>query len=251
MPVITLRGEYRDGAGNLADPTGQAVSILGPTGAVLVAPTAAVRDGLGLYHYDYAVPAAAALGTYTARWSGTIAGAAVTGDESFDVVAPPAAGGAANYGATLVAVRALLPHRAIPDASALAAQAERHLDAASALLAVRVEEGLTRLRSLSATDARAGARVAELTEAAGVAVALGGAALLEDAGFPERANLDATDTSYGAVLWARFLAAAEALAVAVAGALEASGEAGRLPGADQGPAHGFPEANLFSLGMKW
>jgi len=97
MPVtpgstVTLRGEYRDGAGNLVDPTGQAVSILGPTGAVLVAPTPAVRDSLGLYHYDYAVPAGAALGTYTARWTGTIGGAAVTGDETFDVVAatPPA-----------------------------------------------------------------------------------------------------------------------------------------------------------------
>jgi len=90
MPVAgsttTLRAEYRDGAGYLVDPAAQAVSVLDPSLAVVLAPTAAVRDSLGVYHYDYAIPAAA-IGTHTARWTGTIAGVTVTADETF-VVGP-------------------------------------------------------------------------------------------------------------------------------------------------------------------
>ena len=100
MPVAgtttTLRAEYRDGAGYLVDPAAQAVSVLDSSGAVVLAPTAAVRDSLGTYHHDYAFPAA---GTYTARWTGTIAGVAVTADETF-VVTP--AGGVTGGGVVAI-----------------------------------------------------------------------------------------------------------------------------------------------------
>jgi hypothetical protein len=75
------------------------------TGFPVVVPEI-VHVGLGSYRYDWVVPDAFSIGTYTAHWSATVDGSAVSGDETVDVVA------AGSISSTLVSaddVRALVP----------------------------------------------------------------------------------------------------------------------------------------------
>ncbi len=145
--TTTLRGEYRDGAGSLVDPVTPRLSILDPAGAVVVAPTAPVRDSLGLYHYDYAVPLGAPTGTYTARWTGTVAGAPVSADEAFDVVA------AFGVLATVDELETLLGR---VFTATEAATAQLVLDMASAAIRSRTGQQFTVATSTVALRARRG-----------------------------------------------------------------------------------------------
>lgn len=84
--VISLPGEYRTGAGGLVDPTLPQVDIIDPDDVQVVTNAVPVKDGVGLYHYDYTVGVAAPLGVWTAHWTGVINGVAVSGDDVFEVV---------------------------------------------------------------------------------------------------------------------------------------------------------------------
>lgn len=85
--TIVLDAVYRDGANALVDPVGPLVSILRPDNSVAVAPTMPTHDGLGMYSYSFVAPLAAPLGTWKARWTGTINGAPVVDDDPFVVAA--------------------------------------------------------------------------------------------------------------------------------------------------------------------
>lgn len=250
---IPLDAVYRDGAGNLADPVNPRVSIVNPAGAVVVADVVPTRRSLGIYDYPdggYLVASDAALGTWVARWVGTINGFGVGPiDDPFEVLAVATVG---RYAATVDDVRALLPHRAITDArEPKPATVERYLDGIAARVAARLETSLAILRGIAPTNATAGARLTELEAGARFATALGGAAVTEDSGFPERANLEATDTSYGAVLWARFLEYLDELEAAAAAVLTDLGPDVVGVEGQRRPGHSFPESNLFSLTQRW
>lgn len=91
--TITLRAEYRDGANNLVDPTNPLLAILNPSAVVVASNLVPTRESLGLYRYAYTVATDAPLGDWTARWTGTINGVPVTGDEEFEVVPAGSVGG--------------------------------------------------------------------------------------------------------------------------------------------------------------
>lgn len=84
--TLTLPAIYKNGVGALVDPSATSVDILAPDGSVVVDGDPLVRDSVGVYHYDFDVPATAALGIWTARFFGTISGADVEGEEEFEVV---------------------------------------------------------------------------------------------------------------------------------------------------------------------
>lgn len=79
---------YRNGAGALTDPTTPTVDILDPVGVVALPGQVPVRVDVGQYTFDYPVAAAAALGTWTARFTGVIDALTVVADEQFQVVFP-------------------------------------------------------------------------------------------------------------------------------------------------------------------
>jgi len=252
--AIPLDATYRDSAGTLVDPVGPLVSIRRPDGSVAVAPTPPVRLSTGVYRYpgagSYAVPLDAPLGLWVARWTGTVEAVPLTGDEAFEVAAVTGVGGHYGYGATVGDVEALLPHRSFTAATPttpadLTAWA---LDL-GARVGARVEAGLVRLRSAGGADPTLALRVADLDRLARVAVALGVAATAEDAGYPERAGVDATDSSYGAVLWDRHRSAVEDLAARVAAEVEVLDRLARAAGA--GIAGSFPLDNMAARGMRW
>ena len=84
--TITLRVEYRDGANNLVDPTNPRLAILNPSAVEVASNLVPTRESQGVYAYAYTVAADAPLGVWTARWTGTINGVPVSGDEQFEVV---------------------------------------------------------------------------------------------------------------------------------------------------------------------
>jgi hypothetical protein len=83
--TVRIPATFEDGLGALTDPTGPTIDVLDPTGAVIVNDAALVRDSIGQYHYDYAVPGTASIGVWIGRFSGTIQGAVYSGDEPFQV----------------------------------------------------------------------------------------------------------------------------------------------------------------------
>lgn len=85
--TATLEFEYTDGTGAYATPTNPRVTIFNPTGATVIADAVPTFDSLGHYHYDFAVPLDAPLGTWISRGTGTILGSPVTGDDEFEVAA--------------------------------------------------------------------------------------------------------------------------------------------------------------------
>lgn len=85
--TATLEGEYRDGSGSFADPTSPLVSILNPLGGLVVTDAVPTRASLGHYSYDYAIAEDATLGTWIARWKGTLGGILQTADDEFEVTA--------------------------------------------------------------------------------------------------------------------------------------------------------------------
>jgi hypothetical protein len=86
--TIPLDAEFKDGSGTMVDPDTPQVDIIDPADTTVVSNATPVRDGLGRYHYNYAVPTGAPLGVWTAHWTGTINGAGVGADDHFTVTAP-------------------------------------------------------------------------------------------------------------------------------------------------------------------
>lgn len=85
--TITLDAVYSDGTGTAVNPTGPTIEILDPNDVQQLAPTTPDRNpSTGRYEHDYTLAAGATLGAWTARWSGTINGVVVTGDDTFSVV---------------------------------------------------------------------------------------------------------------------------------------------------------------------
>lgn len=88
--IAHLQAEFLDHPqGQPIDPTAISLSIV--QGATTIAgpftyPTQIVRDLVGLYHYDWSVPATQALGAYTAVWTATVNGTQGTGYENFNIV---------------------------------------------------------------------------------------------------------------------------------------------------------------------
>lgn len=243
---LPLEAYYRTSAGALADPVGPLVAIIGPTGAVHTAGVVPTRRSLGVYEYPaggWLAPAEAPLGIYAARWTGAVEGAEVGPvDETFEVVVAGSLT-AGTYGATVADVEALLPHRTFTAATATTpADLDRWLVDVGARVAVRLEAGLAQLRAAGAPLA---VRVTALEELAAACVALGAAAYAEDAGYPERSGVDATDSSYAAVLWLRHGAMLDELAGAVDEEVDNLGRAGAAIVAS------FPTDNLFSRSMRW
>jgi len=96
---VALDAVYRNAAEALVDPVTPLVDILDPTNTVIVTGAVPVRSSLGLYDYPgggYLVPANAAYGVWTARWTGTVAGTAYEALDEFEVVSAvvPTASGA-------------------------------------------------------------------------------------------------------------------------------------------------------------
>jgi hypothetical protein len=83
---LTLDATYTDGTGQAVTPTSPRVSIINPSGTTVVSNATPTAVATGVYEYIFAIPSDAPLGSWTARWSGTINGVATTADEVFTVV---------------------------------------------------------------------------------------------------------------------------------------------------------------------
>lgn len=96
--TITVDALFRDGGGAPVAPTTPQVDIISPTAVTLVNNAVPYFLGpeLGRYAYDYVVPVGAPLGIYQVHWTATIAGVAVQGDDTFEVVA----GGSIDFTST-------------------------------------------------------------------------------------------------------------------------------------------------------
>lgn len=85
--TITLDAFFKDGTGSLVDPVDPRVSIVDPDSITVVANAIPTKLAVGHYEFDYEVAEDAKLGVWTARWTGSINGVAVTDDDAFEVVA--------------------------------------------------------------------------------------------------------------------------------------------------------------------
>lgn len=86
--TITLDAQYQDGVGQAVTPINPLVSIYNPSGGQVegdATPTPGGREGL--YTFDFAIPGAGPLGSWTATWSGLVSGVPVEVSETFSVVA--------------------------------------------------------------------------------------------------------------------------------------------------------------------
>lgn len=144
----------------------------------------------------------------------------------------------ANYDATVDSVRGLIPHRRITDASKPSTEeVEGFLAAIAQEVALVVEELEARgYSATSVTRAR--------TFAKGL-VALGAAAMTEDAAHPERTGR--AGSSYGEVLWERYTGRLTSF-VDLLNFDEDEGEGGAGFGS---AGHTFPETNLFDRSARF
>ncbi len=128
--TLTLDGFFVDGLELPVVPTGITLDILTPAAVVLVNDAPPTRNvAVGHYQYDFAVPADAAISAgWLIRWTATIDGTVVQGQESFQVaLAPlPASAGVcdrwieeADLGCDLVGVDVDVVDDAIVAASAI------------------------------------------------------------------------------------------------------------------------------------
>lgn len=90
--IVRLSAYYRDAGGELVDPVTPLVDVLNPSAAIVLNDAVPSRDSLGIYYYDYAIDLSAPLGNWVARFSGTVDGGLVVGEEPFTVVAPGTVG---------------------------------------------------------------------------------------------------------------------------------------------------------------
>lgn len=142
MPIVAVGGTVTLATtvshfnGSPADDPGLTLTISDTLGVpvagfpVVIPPI--VRDALGAYHFDWAVPSDLAVGDYTATWSATVDGAAAVGYEQVEVVTPGSVG-AQNAYATFEQL--LLTYRnpdAITEDDNLVARCRGALDEATA-----------------------------------------------------------------------------------------------------------------------
>lgn len=175
--TITLDAIFTDGAGNLVDPTDPAVTIIDADAVTQATGLTPTKISVGRYELDYAVDVGAALGVWTARWSGTINSVAVQDDDAFEVVA---AGAIAFAGQTLATVPELRDHVQDPDLADDDAAAAQALRIASSLIRGYTRQTLTRVEDDQETHDGRGSTIvmlAELPVEAVTAVTLDGDAL--------------------------------------------------------------------------
>lgn len=87
--TVTLEALYRNSANQSSDATAVQMQLRDPSGTVVYGPLSVppiLHDGLGRYHYTWDVLPTEALGTWTAEWSGIIAGQVATGNDFVEVV---------------------------------------------------------------------------------------------------------------------------------------------------------------------
>jgi hypothetical protein len=140
--TIRRDATFSDGAGNLVDPTTPRVDILDPSSLAVVTDAAPVRDALGLYHYDFTPAVDAPLGVWVDHWTGVINGAAVSGDDFFEVVGAGSIGfdGSSAF-ASPDELAVLLQRTLTPEEAASAALV---LDIASATIRTFTRQTLSR-----------------------------------------------------------------------------------------------------------
>lgn len=90
--TIRLPATFTDAFGALTDPVDPTVDILNPSNAVVVNDAVLTRDSLGQFYYDFTTAADAPLGAWVARFTGTIDGGTVVGEEAFTVLPPGSVG---------------------------------------------------------------------------------------------------------------------------------------------------------------
>lgn len=105
--TVRLPAVYRDASNALVDPSNPSVEIMRPDASVAIT-AVPVRESIGEFHYDFTVPAGAALGGWVARFTGVIGGATVAGDEAFTVVEPGSVGAGGSDLITLAELRSKL-----------------------------------------------------------------------------------------------------------------------------------------------
>jgi hypothetical protein len=99
--TVTLDAFYRNGLGQLVDPTSPEVSILNPLGTTVVNLATPTHISLGHYQYSYVIASDATLGAWEARWFGVIDSAQVGPvDDGFTVVLSGSIGGGTPNGLT-------------------------------------------------------------------------------------------------------------------------------------------------------
>lgn len=85
--TIPLDAEFTDGTGALVDPGTPLVDILDPDDVAVVSDAVPTRQSTGRYVFEHEVALDAALGMWTAHWTGSINGVPVVADDPFEVVA--------------------------------------------------------------------------------------------------------------------------------------------------------------------
>ena len=197
--------------GEPADPTSVLVTVLRGDGALMTPPPR--RDALGVWSIDLIFDVA---GTWAVHAVGSGAGVDAAVDYVYFVTPPATEGTPAHYGASFGGVQALLPGRRITDKTPTTPSDVRgFLATIGHQVAARIRGRLGELEVLAGA-----AEGLHFRQAARGLVQLGAAAMVEDAGFPERAGVDATDTSYGAVLWARYREGLDGLVASIDGEIE-------------------------------
>lgn len=228
------------------------VAVLGP----LEAPDV-VRDAVGLFHYDWTIALDADLGTYTAAWSGLIPGASSpsTAYEYVTVTAIPNPGApyapVDPFGASAQGAIDLVPEARIRTGPPVAgqygvtiAQVQAWVEELTGVLGMTLD-GWERL-SDSPEDGQPTSDREDLASYARTVIHNGAASYLEAARHPERAGVN--DTSYAAVLWARYLEGLDRLTGWLAARLAAL-----EPGDEDyagGPDGSFPDP-LFGDGLRF
>lgn len=218
---VDLPVEYRNGAGVLVDPPDPLLAeLIDPNGVDVLAGVIPDRLGVGRYHHVWDAPADAVIGAYVVRWTGTIDGVLVEGDDELDLITAGEAG-SPIYGTTVDDVRNLLPHRRIAaDTRPTEAAVAGFIGVASSWIANRLGD-TSHLTAAELADLQANAR--------GLA-AMGAAGLTELAANPELAG--PADTSYGTWLWQQFLAGIDEALEAVNKPTDPGAGGGETPLAD-------------------
>lgn len=204
------------------------------------------HDGTGLYRYDWTIPTDAPPGAYLATWTGTLPDAD-TPSVGYELVNVTEAGvdGVAPFGASVAGVTSLVPEARLWTSSnpipagtyaVTIDQVAAWVDELTGVVAMTLD-GWQRLNAVAVAPETTSDRD-QLVAYARTVVHNGAASYLEAARHPERAGVN--DTSYAAVLWARYTDGLTRLTAWLATRLAAGDTAdGPDPAADL-PAYAFP-----------
>lgn len=203
--LVELDGLYTDNAGNLVDPVNPRVDLLDALDVQVATDLVPVRVDVGTFHLSWPVPDDGTLGSWRARWTGTINGVAVEDEEAFDVVLAGAPIlGAPLYGASIDDVRAL-----VADWTPRAGIRPTEGDVDRWLVEFSGRVG-RRLGDLTGLDVD---QLAQVEAAARGIVSLGVASRLVAARTPAKAGKN--ETSYDAELWKWYQDGLDELVVAI------------------------------------